>query len=489
MSGSGARLLEMLDEAADPRRLNRITCAADLIRHVRVDGQPMKPWPHVLKSMRFWRENRYTVELKSRQIGLTTALATEVLQELRQPHRSVCSVSYTKEAAWELIKRTRKQWESLPSDLRPAVKGGTKFRDDGAEFENGSEISCVATGDSAGAGKTYTLMCLDEMSVTKNLDRMWPSLMPAVQKGRVIGLGTARGAEGKFFELVSACQAGGAGANGTENLFKYMFVPWFEHPDRDPKTAQGQEWYRKEVELLGGLKNFRREHEGVFERVGDPYFGDDVADLLRAGCAGTSGEPKRMWPGDRLRMYKAPQKGVRYVIGADVALGRADGDFCAAHVIAVTGNKARVDATYHARVDPGEFADDLLKLARMYGNAWIGVESNNHGLATLQTLYRELKYRRLFCDSDETRSGFGKVRGKLGIETNQGTKPVMLTALERALRTGALSVTDAATVNELRQFQSLGDGAYGAPPGMHDDLVMALAIGWTAATRRIPGAA
>ena len=90
--------------------------------------------------------------------------------------------------------------------------------------------------------------------------------------------------------------------------------------------------------------------------------------------------------GGPLKIWEWPTKDGRYAIGADPAQGYEHGDFSSAHVI--NARDGHVVAAWHGRIDPDLYGSDVLApLGRMYSQALIGVESNNHGLTTLKALH------------------------------------------------------------------------------------------------------
>ena len=72
-------------------------------------------------------------------------------------------------------------------------------------------------------------------------------------------------------------------------------------------------------------------------------------------------------------------------------------------------------AEWHGHIDPDLFGFELYKLGRFYNTAFLGVESNNHGLTTLTTLinghalhktesYRNLYFKELIDEENQRRT-------------------------------------------------------------------------------------
>lgn len=173
---------------------------------------------------------------------------------------------------------------------------------------------------------------------------------------------------------------------------------------------------------------------------------------------------------DPLRVWHLPVVSHRYTIGADVAEGLEHGDYSCAQVLDVhTGDQA---AVWHGHIAPDEFADELSKIGRFYGNALIGVEANNHGLTTVTAL-RNLRYpaiyRRRTVDRITNKAG-----QSLGWLTTKTSKPLMIDELAMAMKADELTLWDKGTLAELLTFVRNDRGQMQGSP--HDDRVMALAI-------------
>lgn len=173
-----------------------------------------------------------------------------------------------------------------------------------------------------------------------------------------------------------------------------------------------------------------------------------------------------------LRIWKMPRKGALYIIGADVSEGLDKGDFSCAQVIDV--EKLELVASWHGRVDPDVFADELCKLGKLYNNALLVIEANNHGLTTLKVAanagYPYIYMRRV----EDTITG--KITEKLGWLTTSKTKPLAIDALNRHIREGTIRIPCSDTLGECLTFVRDNAGRMSADGTAHDDRVMALAI-------------
>ena len=99
-------------------------------------------------------------------------------------------------------------------------------------------------------------------------------------------------------------------------------------------------------------------------------------------------------PADKgyVEIWEHPKPEKFYCIGADVAEGLAHGDYSCG---LVGDEDFNIVARWHGHIDPDLFGEELVKLARYYNEAYVGVESNNHGLSTLKAIQR-LDYYNIF---------------------------------------------------------------------------------------------
>lgn len=452
-----------------------VSNAADLIPLVRVPDPrdenaglvPMESWPLAVDLLsKFWAENKRTCIIKPRQMGVTWDCALYCLHHASIPYRTIGSFNYNQDAAGELLLKMQVLWSTLPPSRRLALKPGTRWNGQRVEFANGSRAVALPTTDVAGAGLTFSLAVIDETGLIKNLDTNWPAILPAVEHGALHLFSTPRGAGGKFFEIVTQARAGAG-------VFKLREIHWSERPGRD------EAWKQKTITEIG-LKNFRREYELIFTRPGDAYFDDAIINAIRKGtCA-----PREILWRDRLRIWKRPDPNRRYVIGGDVAEGLQDGDYSTSGVVdPVSGEEV---ASYHAHVGVTEYGEDLVRLGRLYNNAWLALEANNHGHAVCAWAFNHCRYRRVFREWRKDEGALGMPAARLGLTTTAQSKPAMLAGLEYALRKKLLTIYDAAAVEELATFLCLPGGEYGAGPGQHDDRVIRLCLAQQARGMPIP---
>ena len=170
-----------------------------------------------------------------------------------------------------------------------------------------------------------------------------------------------------------------------------------------------------------------------------------------------------------IRIYKPPERGVPYVIGADTA-GEGSDSFVAQVLDNRTGEQvAMLRQTY----DEDLFAKQIYCLGMHYNKALIGIETNysTFPVMELERLRYPKQYVRESID-DYTH----KVKKSYGFQTNTKTRPVIIAGLVEVVRESAELICDQTTLEEMLTFVRNEDGRAEAEAGAHDDCVMALAI-------------
>jgi len=95
-----------------------------------------------------------------------------------------------------------------------------------------------------------------------------------------------------------------------------------------------------------------------------------------------------------IKIWKSPEAGRTYIIGADPGLGNADGGRSAIEVIdAETGEQC---AEYAGYVGPVALAPMILELAKLYNSAEVAVEVNSFGMVTNNLLIRKFEYENIY---------------------------------------------------------------------------------------------
>lgn len=178
-----------------------------------------------------------------------------------------------------------------------------------------------------------------------------------------------------------------------------------------------------------------------------------------------------------LKIWKYPEAGKHYYIGADAARGEDNKDYAAAMVWC--GETGETCARYASRINPESLAELLYFLGIYYRKAMVAVElTGNLGLWTQKVLRDTYAYPNLYrWKGRDDRQPVGYVsRTSIGWETTGRTRPMLLDALRTAIRFGRCKLYDAVMLSQMTAAEMI-DGKWIVRVG-HDDIMMAGMIGW-----------
>lgn len=181
-----------------------------------------------------------------------------------------------------------------------------------------------------------------------------------------------------------------------------------------------------------------------------------------------------------LRLWWLPEKGKKYVIGVDVSEGieiesskGREPDYSVIDVMDVASRKTV--ARWRGYIDPDLLGDLVFSVGKFYNDALVGVEINNHGIATASNL-KNAFYRNLYMRESSEDEQFQVRTTKFGWRTDKKTKPIMISEMQRALRENDIIDLDIVFIRECMSYVKKDDGSMAAQEGQHDDTVMAKAI-------------
>lgn len=189
-----------------------------------------------------------------------------------------------------------------------------------------------------------------------------------------------------------------------------------------------------------------------------------------------------------LKIWELPDRGdpnrhieaAKYVIGVDVSEGKLNKESSEKKndysVIDVMDAKTlKTVARWRGHIDPDLLGAVAYALGTFYNEALIGVEINNHGLTTVQSL-RNKFYRNLYMRETSEENQFQERTALMGWQTNRKTKPKIVNNLARAIREGDIIDLDIVFIRECMTYIVDDQGFTNAQEGMFDDTVMAKAI-------------
>jgi hypothetical protein len=360
-----------------------------------------------------------------------------------------------------------------------------------------------------GRGQTIDSLLCSELAYWPKPQEALIALTEALTpEGRIVIESTASGLGGYFHDLWVQAKAG-------EGRYRPHFYPWawdlgyrLAGPPLEDITDEEAELMRAHKLDDDQLRWRRAKMRELRDRFPQEYPEDDITcfvtsnrgcfdpQALAAAAMRIAGEPQpeqvpslldrsgqslAISPA-RLLVWRPPEAGRSYVIGADIGEGLDHSDPSAACVLdEESGEQA---AELQGRVPPQRFARLLDALGRYYRDAHLAVERNGHGHSTLNTLLHTTYYPALYHHSDYDQSG--RQERRPGWPTNQKTKPIMVDDLAEAIAGGQLLIHSSELLDECRSFVTTDSGATEAQAGKHDDRVIAAAIAWQVRKRPRP---
>jgi hypothetical protein len=429
------------------------------IQHPTKGTIPFKTFPFQDQCVKEFIDNRFTIVVKGRQLGLSTLVAAyAVWLALFQKDKNILIIATKLQVAQNFIKKSKTIINNLPTWLvLPTVTANNKQL---VEFSHGSTIKAIPTSEDAGRSEALSLLIVDEAAFVRDFDTLWTGLYPTLTTGgRAILLSTPNGVGGQYYKLYKDAEAG-------MNEFKPIKLNWDVHPERD------QEWFDKETRNLT-TRQIAQEYLCDFASSGETFLGDDELKWLYSTIQAPilrEGFDRNVW------LWKQPLSEHKYVMSADVA--RGDGkDFSTFHIIdLMTGE---IVAEYKGKIAPDRFGDLLYEYGVKYNKALLCPENNSFGYATIIRL-RDLNYPKMYYQKssavyigdyippgDTTTAGFN---------TSGKTRSLILTKLEELIRNKQIITYSSRFYDELKTFV-WNENRVQAMKGENDDLVMSLAIG------------
>jgi len=449
------------------------------------------------------------IVLKARQEGVSTVVEAVIFWfTATRKHISSRIMAHDGKATDNLFAMFKRYNDNLHQTLRPMMKYSNKkelvFSNPSIRgaIENpglGSKISVSTAGNKeAGRSETNQLMHGSEVAFWENPDEVMAGMLqtiPMAKNTMVFLESTANGVGGYFYEAYQKAKAGESG-------FKAFFFPWWEHeeysiePEKGWKATEEEQELRKTLGLTNAQLNWRRmkkaELAGTKQKFEQEYPADDMEAFISSGRPRFDIETlkdfkknigefiqgdldkRKFVASDRgfLKVWEKPFQKAQYVIGVDVAEGLETGDNS---VIQVVDRKTtRQVAEFCGKIDPDRLGEYVYYLGRWYNDAFVGVESNNHGLTTLTILkqmhYPNLYYRHIMDDRKK------KKTTKMGWHTNIKTKPLMIDEMSIWIRERLIKFNSKELIEECMTYVIEPNGATNAQTGCHDDRVTAMAI-------------
>lgn len=453
------------------------------------------------------------VVLKARQQGFSTFMQAYAYWWAKHRRVKNCLVvANDMETTKELFGKLRFTHKMMPDRLKPNLEKSSERAIKFADLDTSISVS-TAGSDALGRGRTYHLMWASELAFWPEkyaADNLQAALVacPSVPGSIVIVESTANGVSGAYFDLYNRCP---------DNGFEQFFSPWFDSEEYrfdpppgfgDPGTLWQDEkalierhgldlaqlyWRRREVARAKTMSKFCQEYpatpEDAFQNSGAPVF----SAVSLAEQAQHADEPiakmhfdeadddfiQTTDADDPLTIFHTPEKNRTYSIGVDVGLGLGKDHSVA---IVLDDDKRQVAILRTNTIIPRTFARMVNRLGYMYNEAEIIVEVMSAGHTVADRLGHDFNYPNLWRRVVDTKVQEATTE-TIGFHTSRTAKVMIIDRLRDDLVNGRIKINCPITLAEMREFikrvkegESEDTAKLTAPPGKHDDTVIALAL-------------
>lgn len=438
-----------------------------------------------------FRNEKYVIVLKARQLGLTTvAMAYAMWMLMFRPGSNIVLVSRSQTAADKALELIDFMYQFLPNSIK---ERGPELENNAAKhhsyrFSDGmvSQITSYAATKTVAAGQTASLVIWDEAALAEYQEDVFRTLLPTTDAGgSMVIFSTARGGHNMFAKLYR-------GAKVKENQFKSLFFPWSVSKLIDPREyeakrqAMRDEPWRFYAEYPSSDEEaFRQSGRNRFSNLPEEVDEGWIRGALRPGVNGpefvlSAEGPLRIMP----EALDGPPSGATAVVAVDPASGTG-GDYTAisAGWIEEDGTPFRAAFWHSNLVEPVEVGIEVAHLGELFSAsdgspALVVVEKQGgYGDSLIHELRENLLYQNLYRF---TYTGHRRRRSdqSYGFPMTYARRPLVIDALARWVNKDGdlLRGLDPILAQELRAFVIRDDGRVMADAGMHDDMVMATAI-------------
>ena len=427
---------------------------------------PFELYPFQEDTLTNFKEHRYNIVLKSRQLGISTLVAGYALWKMIfNDDFNVLIIANKQDVAKNLVLKVRTMNQLLPVWLRVSESEDNKLS---LRLKNGSQVKAVSSKPDSGRSEALSLLVFDEAAFIDYIDEIWTGTqLTLATGGDCIALSTPNGVGNWFHRMWVSSENG-------ENLFNPIKLHWTVHPDRE------QDWRDEQTHQLGE-KQAAQECDCDFISSGDNvidgdlliwYSENNVCDPIEK-----TGFDNNIW------LWKKPDYNRSYVVTADVSRGDGN-DYSAFHIIDIESMEQV--AEYKGKVEPTDFGNMLISIATDYNDALLIIDNANIGWATIQQIL-DRDYKNLFWSHKDvqyvdvntqwTNKYYREQKQMIpGFTISSKTRPMIVSKIDQYMKDKSVIIHSKRQIDELFTF-IWNNGRAEAARGYNDDLTMALGIG------------
>jgi|GEM_PF-4863711 len=451
-----------------------------------------------------------TIILKSRQTGLSTIF--ELLGGWHinfYPSVYDIVISQRDKEAMKFLNDVITWWELIPPLLRGKKLTGNQHQlwvSITGQKSHRSGFEAFPPVPDAGRSYSPNLVIMDEFAMWRRAGDVWTAVTSSVSGGGIIVvISTPKGVGNlyhRIWELTNKSLSISFNNEETKteidnpiqedaimSSFKPMVVHWSQMPEEEfirRGFKSSLDWYnhmKGKIAIEKGAKAVAQELELDFLTSGETI-DVEVLNKLRINCLELRDDIKLLIlkkgiPG--LVIYEKPQKDVEYLISVDVGEGILK-DYSVLKVfklptesnIGIPKIVAKLSTNNRT---PRQFKDLVKLTGKLYNNAWLHIERNNHGQVLLSYLVEDNEYilSRIINRYNVGKSTFDN--GIKGWGTTGASRNILIANMIDFIYSYPDDISlPKETAEEFKTFINK-NGRWEAQSGYHDDCILSLSLG------------
>ncbi len=422
---------------------------------------------------------------KARQLGVSSYfLAKSLVRCLMHRNTRAVVISHDKESTQRMLAKVRYFIEHIRSPA-PHINNMSKNE---ITFPKMDSMFYIGTAGSRkfGRGDTITDLHCSEYAFWPNALDLASGLFQAVPKsGRISIESTGNGMNDYYNRCMAATSSMSNWAvhflswinfqeytvDLTEDQIRLVMEnlddQWDEIKLKDTLTPGQIAWRRDKLEEMSfDLRGFKQDYplslDECFQASGNSIF-------WRVNYKPT--ESWKQLDTHLSGLNEHPRDKFHYVLGVDASAG-VEKDNAVIQVVCIE-TMEQVAEWVSNKTAPDTLAGHVEQIGGHYNEAYIVVESNNHGLVTLAYLEDKYPAYLIYTRPTQQRSDEGHLNS-LGWRTTAKSKPLMIGKLRKAVAS-SLVIHSAVLRAEMSTFIEHDEGSLKAEDGCKDDTVIALA--------------
>lgn len=414
---------------------------------------PFLAYDYQIRLVQTVTDNYGTICVKGRQLGCTETLASMMLwRACREPGFLGVVLSKGQSDTANIARRIRAMADSAPEMIGLQTQNLTDLRIIGG----GRILFRPSTPNGVRGLESVSMILFDEIAFIPSIDLLYTAALPATEMcgtdARIVLMSTPWGRSGFFFERLNA-------NNGSLDLLEEAALV----------RAQGSTGWRQWIDTTGWAKVLLHWRAHPIYSA-DPNYIETIKEKKQLTDTTARQEydlefehsEQNVFPAEYVRRcadgsWESPHEDGTYYIAADTSTIGSD------YTVALVGRYEkgciRVVSMYRKRKMTLDY--HLMKigeLIREYKPIGVGIERNGVGQVFVEQLSKQHRSTQIE-----------------GLVTSRESKSEMVTRVLYCLELEAVKYPPCVIVDELMAFRRDGTKLE-APPGQHDDTVMALAF-------------